>query len=1374
MWRLRIEQYFQVQDYALWDVIENGNSFKLAAQTTTNVDGTSTTLILGPVTTEEKVQKKNDVKARTMLLMTLLNEHLMTFNQYKDAKTLFSAIQTRFGGNEATKNTQKTLLKKMYENFSAPITESLDSIFNRLQKIISQLAILGKNISQEDLNLKFLRSMPSEWNTHVVVWRNKPDLDTMSFDDLYNNFKIVEQEVKGTTSSSSSSQNMAFVSSPSSTNVVNTAYRPKFEGYGPKTSNSVSEDISNEVKESPNAPLVKELVSDDKFEKKTVFPTVAKIEFVRPKQQEKLVRKPVKPKAVTTARPNSAVVNAVRVNQVNAVKASACCVWRPTKLNSASITLKKHNYVDARGRSNNTNVNTEVDTSKISTTYLVPSTLNTRIHKDHSLDHVIGDVQYGVQTRRMTKTTNEQGFISAVYEGKTHEDLHTCLFACFLSQEEPKKGYTQEEGIYYDEVFAPVARFEAIRLFLAYASFKDFVMYQMDVKSAFLYGKIEEEVYVGQPLRFEDPVFPSRVYKVEKALYSLHQALKAWYETLSTYLLDNGLQRGQIDKTLLIKRIKGDIILVHVYIDDIIFEYTRKDLCTEFEKLMHKKYQISLMGELTFFLGLQVTQQDDGIFISRDKYVDEILKKFGFSTVKTASTPMETSKPLLKDENAKDVDVYLYRSMISSLMYLTSSRPDIMFVVCACAKFQVTPKVSHLHAMKRIFRYLKGQPKLGLWYPKDSPFKLEAYTDSDYAGASLDRKFTTRGCQFLMSRLISWQCKKKTVVANSTTKAEYVATSNCYGQWIMYKSCLKWNGTAASDEIQVSAVGLTYYCPIRYAFTKNPTIYVSFIKQFWQTATARTLDNEEIELTATIDGKVKIVIEASVRRHLQLAYSDGISSLPTTEIFEQLSLMGSPTQSPVVDEVASTGVDVRFGGATTIVTGLEAGQGNELMVFYTTLSKKVESLETDLKQTKRIYGAAYIKLIKKVKMLEKTAKSSQARRRERIVVSDDEDDLEDPFKQGRKITEIDQDPDISLVQHDAEIQGRYRHDMEFDYDFDTTKKDVSTAEPVSTSSALVTTDSVAVSTASLKRNTRVLIVDDITMVKTLVYIRMSAAKDKAVRLQAKLDKKERQRIVRVHESASSFNVEEWEDIQARVEVDEELVQRERSILLHKELKKGGTIHPYRLNRGPICIIISRTWKVIHCNKSEVDRAFPELAARSSKRDAKEELDQESSKSQKTSESSELTEEPKDKEADKLSQEELQQIMIIVPEQGMNVKALQTKYPIIDWEIYTEGTRKYWKIIRVGNHTKVHHFFDDMLKSFDRGDLVMMWSLVKEKFNLTEPTDDKEREIWVKLKRLFEPNTDDEEENRHLHAGREGVSIVKGNSYIDVGRKALGR
>ncbi|GJX36153.1 uncharacterized mitochondrial protein-like protein [Tanacetum coccineum] len=308
----------------------------------------------------------------------------------------------------------------------------------------------------------------------------------------------------------------------------------------------------------------------------------------------------------------------------------------------------------------------------------------------------------------------------------------------------------------------------------------------MDVKSVFLYGKIEEEVYVYQPPGFKDSDFPDRVYKVEKALYGLHQAPRAWYETLSTYLLDNEFQRGKIDKTLFIKRYKGDILLVQVYVDDIIFGSTKKELCNAFEKLMHEKFQMSSMGELTFFLGLQVEQKKDGIFISQDKYVGEILKKFGFTKVKTASTPIETQKPLLKDENGEEVDVHMYRSMIGSLMYLTSSRPDIMFAVCACARYQVNPKVSHLHVVKRIFRYLSGQPKLSIWYPKDSPFDLVAYIDSDYAGASLDRKSTTGGCQLPGCRLISWQCKKQTVVVNSITEAEYVAASSCCGQvlWI--------------------------------------------------------------------------------------------------------------------------------------------------------------------------------------------------------------------------------------------------------------------------------------------------------------------------------------------------------------------------------------------------------------------------------------------------------------------------------------------------------------------------------------------------------------------------------------------------------------
>ncbi|GJW94912.1 putative ribonuclease H-like domain-containing protein [Tanacetum coccineum] len=620
------------------------------------------------------------------------------------------------------------------------------------------------------------------------------------------------------------------------------------------------------------------------------------------------------------------------------------------------------------------------------------------------------------------------------------------------------QGYTQEEGIYYDEVFAPVSRIEAIRLFLAYASFKDFMVYQMDVKSAFLYGKIEENVYVCQPPGFEDPDFLDRVYKVEKALYGLHQAPRAWYEILSTYLLDNGLQRGKIDKALFIRRVKG----------------------------------------------LQVKLKNDGIFISQDKYVTEILKKFGFSDVKTASTPMETQKPLLRDEDGEEVDVHLYRFIIGSLMYLTSSRPDIMFALCACARFQVNPKISHLHAVKKSFRYLKGQPKLGLWYPKDSPFDLVAYTDSDYAGVSLDRKSTTGGCQFLGCRWISWKCKKQTMVANSTTESEYIAASNCCGQgvtssiratpepfrmvgqtssrtmnnirltmtqrvlwftasevpknWqltvIVKAGCYiadthnlvmfleKPNESAGFEEI----VDFLNANPIKYALTVNPTIYNLCIKQFWDTVKVKTV-NEKVQLHALVDRKKVIITESTIRKDFQLKDAEGTDCLPNATIFEQLTLMG--------------------------------------------LKLRVKRLENK--------GGSRTD---KLKRLFRVGRSAQ------VVSFEDESlgDQDDASKQGRKIDDIDKDAKVTLVD---ETQERYGDDLVFDTNVldgeevfagqDMVEKEVSTDDPVTTAGEVVTTASVEVSAATTTTTTAITTVaGEVEMTLAQILIEIKSAKPKVV------------------------------------------------------------------------------------------------------------------------------------------------------------------------------------------------------------------------------------------------------------------------------------
>ncbi|GKD51061.1 putative ribonuclease H-like domain-containing protein [Tanacetum coccineum] len=513
----------------------------------------------------------------------------------------------------------------------------------------------------------------------------------------------------------------------------------------------------------------------------------------------------------------------------------------------------------------------EADLNNVEITMNVSPIPTTRIHKDHLKDRIIRNINSATQTRRMTKISEEHAMrlvdlpkgkhaigTKWVYRNKKDErGIVVRNKARLVAQ-----GYTQEEGIHYDE---------------------------MDVKSAFLYGTIKEEVYVCQPPSFEDPQFPDEVYKVEKALYGLHQAPRAF----------------------------------------------------------------------------------------QDKYVADILKKFDFSSVKTASTPIKTNKVLLKDEEAKDVDVHLYRSMIGSLMYLTASRPDIMFVVCAC-----TPKLllkSH-NAVKRIFRYLKGQPKLDLWYLIDSPFDLEAFSDSDYAGANLDRKSTIGGCQFLGKRLISWQCKKQTIVANSTTEVEYVAAANCYGQvlWIQ-NQMLDYGFNFMNTKIHIDNESTICIVknPVFHSKTKHIEIRHHFIRDSYEKKLIQVIKihtdhnvadlfikafdvsrdgisdefgvktgsckvnavRQNLVLLGEIDGKTVVISESSVRSDLHFNDEDGITCLSNDEIFVNLALMGQAkrgrdTKIPqssgppkkVGDEVVYTGEDDRVVSAATNASSLEAEQ----------------------------------------------------------------------------------------------------------------------------------------------------------------------------------------------------------------------------------------------------------------------------------------------------------------------------------------------------------------------------------------------------------------------------------------------------------------
>ncbi|GJT85237.1 putative ribonuclease H-like domain-containing protein [Tanacetum coccineum] len=822
IWSMRMRQYICHTDHNLWDIIVNGDLQEEPAPTG-DQSGPSAPPV--PKTAKQLAAKRNQERVKSILLLAIPDEYLLKFHNVPDAKSLWEAIKSRFGGNEESKKMQKNVLKHQFENFTTAPNESLDKAYDRFQKLISQLEVYAAPVSKEDINQKFLRSLPPSWSQIALIMRNKPDIDQTDIDDLYNNLRVYEDEMKRSSSSTSNSQNLAFLSSEntSRTNEVSTAsgnfsyillchwrmvldqqifsrnsppssrpfkeqqeqvlYRADFQDFRwdllpfwrNKGNITGKGKIKTDSDELPFGILKKDDASaQDCFELPMAFLFFNKKTHFAFKSDNK------KGGAAKSSGTNifstvSTTAKASGTNFVNTVSIPVSTASANEGLTLSKTTNSQEDdseippledihedttdgifthssYDDEGAEADFTNLETVVNVSPIPTS---------RINPSHPSTLILGDPTSAVQTRsKVNKSSEAHALVSYVQKQRrnNHKDFHHCLFACFLSQLEPKKisealedegwvdamqeellqfeiqkvwilvdlpygkkaigtkwvyrnkkdergvvvrnkarlvaqGHRQEEGIDYDEVFAPVARLEAIRIFLAFASYMGFIVYQMDVKSAFLYGKIDEEVYVSQPRQgggFPNPKYPEKVYKVVKALYGLHQAPRAWYATLSTFLLKNGYRRGTIDKTLFLKKDKHDIILVQVYVDDIIFGSTKKSWCDKFEALMKK-----------------------------DKYVAKILKKFDFASIKTASTPIETRKPLVKDEEASDVDVHLYRSMIGSLMYVTASRPDIMFAAVACS-----------------------------------------------------RKSTIGGCQFLGRRLISWKCKKQTLWPTSTIEAE--------------------------------------------------------------------------------------------------------------------------------------------------------------------------------------------------------------------------------------------------------------------------------------------------------------------------------------------------------------------------------------------------------------------------------------------------------------------------------------------------------------------------------------------------------------------------------------------------------------------------
>ncbi|KAJ9561372.1 hypothetical protein OSB04_006532 [Centaurea solstitialis] len=475
--------------------------------------------------------------------------------------------------------------------------------------------------------------------------------------------------------------------------------------------------------------------------------------------------------------------------------------------------------------------------------------------KAHPIDLIIGDPTSSVQTRAATANEcNFSVFLSNIEPTRVPDALQDSDWVTAMQEElnqfEALKVWrlvklpeSKSEGIDYDETFAPVARLEAIRMFLAYAAYKDFTVFQMDVKTAFLYGHLKEEVYVAQPEGFVDKEHPDYVYVLDKALYGLKQAPRAWYEELSKHMLSKGFKKGSVDSTLFLMKEGEHIVVIQIYVDDIIFGSTSRELCKKFETVMTEEFKMSMMGEINFFLGLQVRQFSDGIFINQSKYMFDLLKKYDMSGCHSIGTPMAIGNSIGPDHEGKDVDLRNYRSMVGSLMYLTVSRPDIMFATCVCARYQAKPKESHLAAVKRIFRYLKGTSYYGIWYPKGLGFELQAYTDADYGGCNMDRKSTSGHLQFLGNKLVSWASKKQQCVSTSTAESEYVAVASCCSQVLWMQSQLRDYGLEYK-KIPIycdskSAIAISAN-PVQHSKTKHIDIRYLFLKD--------NVEKENIEL----------------------------------------------------------------------------------------------------------------------------------------------------------------------------------------------------------------------------------------------------------------------------------------------------------------------------------------------------------------------------------------------------------------------------------------------------------------------------------------------------------------------------------------------
>ncbi|KAH9697684.1 hypothetical protein KPL71_023711 [Citrus sinensis] len=729
----------------------------------------------------EKRKASLNSKAMNALFCVPDKKKFHRVSSCESANEIWHKLEVVYEATNQVKESKISRYTRQYELFQMEQNENVYSMYTRFTAIVNTLGALGKTFSNSEKVKKIIRSLPKEWRPKKTTIEEAKDLNVLPIDDLIGSLISYEEDLAAEKGHEEKKKNIAL-----------------------KASKRESDEKS-EMDDEELAMLARRL---KKFYKKNN--EQRKFRGYKNKKEKKEPITCYECKKPGHIRPKCPLLNKLK-------KKAMVATWddsdeetsddeeQQEMTNLALMALREESC-------------DELDEQNEGTSQTLPK--EWRYVSSHPKDVILGDLSRGVTTRSSLRNTCEHAAFISQIEPKSFADAENDESWIMAMQEELNQfernnvyelvpnpehqsiigtkwvfrnkmdesgvvvrnkarlvaqGYNQEEGIDFDETFAPVARLESIRMLLAYACHKDFILYQMDVKSAFLNGYIMEEVYVKQFPGFENEKFPDHVYKLSKALYGLKQAPRAWYDRLKNFLLDNDFSIGKADTTLFVKHKNQDILIVQIYVDDIIFGSTNELLCKEFSSCMSKEFEMSMMGELKYFLGLQIKQNEEGIFINQAKYVKDLLKRFGYDNGTTKSTPMSTTIKLDKDEKGKEVDINTYRGMIGSLLYLTASRPDITFSVCLCARFQYCPKESHMLAVKHIFRYLIGTINLGLWYPRGTHIDLTCYSDADFAGYKVDRKSTSGTCYFLGHSLVSWFSKKQNSVALSTTEAEYIA-----------------------------------------------------------------------------------------------------------------------------------------------------------------------------------------------------------------------------------------------------------------------------------------------------------------------------------------------------------------------------------------------------------------------------------------------------------------------------------------------------------------------------------------------------------------------------------------------------------------------